>query len=142
MDGIEDHQQGSPETEDLSLQEAASRYQVSLRTLGNRVRVGEIEAYKVRGAWGDEWRVTPAALEGFGYQRRHATAEDASDPVADPRLLQLQRELQAARRAVAAERNRAEAADRRLGEALMECGRLRSLLQRHPAGDPDEVSST
>ncbi len=129
MDEHQEHQASALEAAGLSLQEAAARYEVSLRTLGNRVRVGEIDAYKVRGAWGDEWRVSASALEAFGYQRR---AKSATGAAADPQVLQLQRELDGARRAAAAERNRADEADRRLGEALMECGRLRALLQQEP----------
>lgn len=141
MDDQKERQASALEAPGLSLQEAAARYEVSLRTLGNRVRVGEIYAYKVRGPWGDEWRVTPAALEAFGYQPRTRSVADAA---ADPQVLQLQRELDGARRAAAVERNRAEEADRRLGEALMECGRLRALLQQdpQPKGGQDNIDLT
>ncbi len=111
---------------DLSLQEAAELYDVSIRTLGYRVRVGEIEAYKTRGPWGDQWRVSPAALEAFGYRVR--TPIPANGEVPSKRIQELERELAAARRAAAAERNRAEDADRRLGAALLESGRLQAAL--------------
>ncbi len=108
---------------DLSLQEAAQLYDVLLRTLGNRVRWGEIDAYKTRGPRGREWRVTHKALESFGYRRR-----EAAEPTSDPRTAELERDLAAARRAAAAERNRADEVDRRLGAALLEAGRLRAAL--------------
>ncbi len=114
---------------DLSLHEAAQQYDLSIRTLANRVRNGEIEAHKTRGPWGDQWRVTPRALEAFGYQRR----EPLSAPIeatADPRLADLESELATARRVAAAERNRADEADRELGEAMREIGRLRAALAR------------
>ncbi len=125
---MNDHEPGGRTTLDdqncdLSLQEAAQLYDVSLRTLGNRVRWGEIDAYKARGPWGQEWRVTRKALESFGYRRR-----EAPEPTSDPRTAELERELAAARRAAAAERNRADEADRRLGAALLEVGRLRAAL--------------
>ncbi len=115
------------ETGDLSLQEAARLYDVPLRTLGNRVRWGEIDAYKTRGPWGHEWRVSTQALEAFGYQRRRVP-EGTSEAAPDPRVAELERELAAAGRSVAAERHKAEEADRRLGAALLESGRLRAAL--------------
>ncbi len=50
----------------ISLAEAAHQYGVSARTLCQRLRIGEIPAYKVRGVRGREWRVTPRDLEQFG----------------------------------------------------------------------------
>lgn len=80
MDG-EPH---SPSCDDhLSLQDAAKLYEVPYRTLGNRVRYGEIDAHKARGRWGYEWRVSPQALEAFGYQPRRVLAA-CGDPVQDP----------------------------------------------------------
>lgn len=115
------------ESADLSLQEAARLYEVPLRTLGNRVRWGEIDAYKARGPWGYEWRVSTQALEAFGYQRRRVP-DGTSEGAPDPRVVELERELAAARRSVAAERHKAEEADRRLGAARLESGRLRATL--------------
>ncbi len=114
---------------DLSLAEAAEAYDLSIRTLGNRVRNGEIDAHKVRGPWGEHWRVTPAALETFGYHRRVAAIRPEAGTLASS-VAELQRDLDAARRAAAAERNRANEADRKLGEAMREIGRLRAALDR------------
>ncbi len=123
MDSPEPGDASSPDdlTGDLSLQEAAETYDLSLRTLGNRVRCGEIEAYKTRGPWGQEWRVSRKALESFGYRPRQTTETSSADTAG------LERELEAARRAAVAERNRADQADRKLGEAMREIGRLRAL---------------
>jgi excisionase family DNA binding protein len=115
--------------DDLSLQEAAELYEVPYKTLGLRVRYGEIEAYKARGPWGREWRVSREALEAFGYRPREVREPGAADQPDDLRAQRLEKELAAAKRAAAAERNRASAADQRLGEALLECGRLRAALR-------------
>ncbi len=113
---------------DLSLQEAAELYDLSVRTLGQRIRNGEIEAYKSEGGDRGEWRVSRRALERFGYRLRPATPAQRV-ATNDPRTVRkLERELAAARRAEATERRRAEQTDRRLGEALMEIGRLRAAL--------------
>ncbi len=112
----------------LSLKDAAEAFDLSLRTLSNRVRNGEIPASKRRGPWGDEWRVTTDALEQFGYKRR--SSGESSDSTSEPRVVRLQRDLAAAHRALAAERNRANEADRMLGAAMREVGRLRAALQR------------
>ncbi len=111
---------------DLSLQEAARLYAVSVRTLTNRVRWGQMDAYKARGARGLEWRVSRQALETSGYQPR--VEQDRDDQERDSRMLSLERELAEARRVAAAERRRADEADRLLGHAMMECGRLRAAL--------------
>lgn len=121
--------------EDFSLREASRLYTVELTTLQNLVRRGRIDAYKARGPWGREWRVTRTALEAMGYFTR-PVCESAGG--LGERVAQLEKELVAARRTAAAERSRAEEADRRLGEALMESGRLRAALAvaegRHRAG--------
>jgi hypothetical protein len=109
---------------DLSLHEAAALYTVSARTLAQHIRCGQLAAYKTAGATGREWRVTREALAA-AYASRQQPAADGAD---HPLLAQLRRELDAARRAASAERRRAEDADRRLGHALLECGRLRSAL--------------
>ncbi len=62
-------------SEGLSLKDAAEIYDLSLRTLSNRVRNGEVQAVKRRGPWGHEWRVTPEALEAFGYKPRRTHPE-------------------------------------------------------------------
>ena len=111
---------------DLTLHDAAAVYAVSARTLAQHIRRGQLPAYKTAGATGREWRVTQDALVAAGYRRRQPPgATDAPEP---PLVVQLRRELEAARRAAVAERHRAEDTDRRLGHALLECGRLRSAL--------------
>ncbi len=111
---------------DLSLQEAARLYVVSVRTLTNRVRWGQLDAYKAHGARGLEWRVSRHALETSGYQPR--VEQDRGDEERDARMMSLERELAEARRVAAAERRRADEADRRLGQVMLECGRLRAAL--------------
>ncbi len=102
----------------LSVREAAERYGVPLRTMAKRASLGEIEgAVKVRGARGMEWRVPVRALEAYGYRQSEEQSLKAKDPA-----------LEAVRRTTAAERNRADEADRRLRDALLECGRLRARL--------------
>lgn len=114
---------------DMSLQEAARLYDLSLPTLGRRIRNGEIEAYKSEGGNRGEWRVTTKALEAFGYKRRSGPAPTKPEDTHETRKLkQLQRELAAARREAEMQRRRAEQKDRELGEALMLVGRLRAAL--------------
>ena len=105
---------------DLTLHDAAALYAVSPRTLAQHIRCGQLPAYKTAGATGRQWRVTREALDAAGYPVRM--------PPEDPLVAELRRELSAARRSAAAERRRAEDADRRLGHAMMECGRLRAAL--------------
>jgi len=109
---------------DLTLQHAAALYAVSARTLAQHVRCGQLPAYKTAGATGREWRVKKEALSA-AYPYRQQPGADAPE---HPLVVQLRGELVAARRAAAAERRRAENADRRLGHALLECGRLRTAL--------------
>ena len=111
--------------EGFSLREASRLYGVELATLRNMVRRARIDAYKARGPWGREWRVTRATLEAMGYGPRAACRSASED---DKQFAHLERELRAARRTAAAERSRADEVDRRLGEALMESGRLRAAL--------------
>ncbi len=118
------------EPTDYSLSEAAELYELSIRTLGNRLRNGEIPGCKTRGPWGDQWRVTSQALEAFGYQRRQAPQPAVDEDMRTPALAELERELLAARRAAAVERNRADEADRKLSEAMRELGQLRAALSR------------
>lgn len=110
---------------ELSLREAARRYDVAPQTLRNRVRRGEIPAYKARGMWGLEWRVSGPWLEASGLHLRPVAPEGD-----DPRVARLQADLDALRRKLAAERDRADEADRRLGYAMLEGGRLRSALEK------------
>jgi hypothetical protein len=112
---------------DLSLQEATQLYEVSLRTLRNRVRCGEIPAYKTRGPWGQEWRVNGRTLEAAEYARRPVVLGTDDG---DPRVAALEEELATLRRVVVAERQRADRADGELGYAMLENGRLRSALAK------------
>ena len=119
------------EVYDISLQEAARLYDVSLTTLRKRVRWGEIFAYKTRGAWGHEWRVSGPALEAYGYRRR---TEDAVETPLEHRVASLEREIATLRRLVTLHRERADQADRELGEAMLESGRLRAALDAARSG--------
>lgn len=123
---------------DLSLHEAAAQYAVSARTLSQHIRCGQLPAYKTAGSTGREWRVTTDALSAAYAPRR------LPEPAEHPLVAELQRELRAARRAAAAERRRAEDADRRLGHALLECGRLRAALAAATGtqSPPSEVDVT
>jgi len=125
---------------DLTLHDAAALYAVSARTLAQHIRCGQLPAYKTAGATGREWRVTKEALSA-AYPSRQ---QPGADSVEHPLVLQLRREMDAARRAIAAERRRAEDADRRLGHALLECGRLRTALAgaTGTARAPTEVDLT
>jgi hypothetical protein len=119
---------------DISLHQAARLYHVSLTTLRRRVRWGEIFAYKTRGPWGDEWRVSGPALEAYGFRRRAVTAGET--PLED-RVASLEREIATLRRLVTLHRERADQADRELGAAMLECGRLQAALEA-ARGEVDE----
>ncbi len=113
------------EAQYLSPREAAERYGVAQRTLERRLRNGEIDAHKERGVHGWEWRVSVAALEEFGY-----VLPSDSPPTLVPNVDELQVTVRRLRDVAAFERRRAEEADRRLGEAMQQIGRLRSMLRR------------
>ena len=112
----------------LSLREAAQRYEVSLATLRVRARRGELAQVKVRGPWGPEWRVTSESIELLGYRPRGAVPQESGQGDHATTVARLEHDLRAARRSAALERRHAEEADRRLGEVMMECGRLKGLL--------------
>lgn len=113
---------------ELSLAEAAHRYGLSLRMLSQRVRFGEIPAFKVRGVRGREWRVRPRELEQLGLVA--VPGRQAADEPADREMALLRRHVQTLESKLAAERHRAALLDQRLGHALLECGRLRAALTR------------
>ena len=114
---------------DLSLQEAARLYDLSLTTLSRRLRNGEIEAYRSEGPQRGEWRVSATALEAFGYRRR-ADAEPApkENLAGAKKINKLEREVLAARRAAAAERGRSDQLGGQLEQALTEVAQLRAAL--------------
>ena len=58
--------------EELTVKQAADQFELSASSLVQRLRLGEIEARKVRGPHGDEWRVTGSVLEALGYRRRNS----------------------------------------------------------------------
>ncbi len=113
---------------EISLAEAAHRYGVSLRTLSQRVRLGQIPACKVRGVRGREWRVLPRDLEQFGLVA--VCDRLVADAPADDEGVLLRRHVQTLESRLAAEQHRAAPLDQRLGHAMMECGRLRAALRR------------
>lgn len=115
-------------SDDLCLREVAQMYAVSVATLRRQVRTGDIPAHKVRGPWGHEWRVSRRAVDAAGLAVRSVPPVDAA--VEDPDVASLRREVAALRRTAASERNRADQADRELGWAMLESGRLRSASTR------------
>ena len=125
MDTASEEQSEQAPDGDLSLRDAAELYEVSVRTLAQRLRACEVAGYKTRGAAGREWRVPQQALEVAGYRRRPDSAHAGTGTDALDRLRQ---DLAVARRLAAAERRRADDLDRRLGHALLEAGRLRTAL--------------
>ena len=124
---------------DLTLREAAQLYDVTVKTLGQHLRCGQLVGHKSRGAAGREWRVTRDALDEAGYRPRVEVGE-VGRPEGDE-LVRLHQELGAAKRVASAERRRADDLDRRLGHALLECGRLRTALAaavgEHEPAEPD-----
>jgi excisionase family DNA binding protein len=115
-------------SQELTLSEAAQLFNVSLGALRRLVTVGGIDAYKVSGLRGREWRVSSSTLRAAGYQPRVIDLDDA-DGGAEVRRL---------REALISERARSTDLDRRLGYALLTVGRLRGRL-RDAGIDPDEL---
>ncbi len=121
----------SPDTgvEELSPSEAVATFSLSEATLRRLLAAGELEARKVSGIRGREWRIPVSALERAGYTRRPAPTDEDAVPRAELRRLQ---------EALASERARASQLDSQLGYALLTIGRLRGRLCQ--AGiDPDEL---
>ncbi len=121
----------SPDTgvDELSPAEAVATFSLSEATLRRLLAAGELEARKVSGVRGREWRIPASALERAGYPRRPPATDGAVVPRSELRRLQ---------EALAAERARASELDSRLGYALLTIGRLRGRLCE--AGiEPDEI---
>jgi hypothetical protein len=116
--------------EELSVQQAADRFELSAASLAQRLRLGEIGARKVRGPHGGEWRVTASALEALGYRRRSSPLSAALDRE------QLLRNLERLRKALETELHRCASQQagleriqtelRALEEALAEAGSRKS----------------
>ncbi len=87
--------------EELTVKQAADQFELSASSLVQRLRLGEIEARKVRGPHGDEWRVTGSVLEALGYRRRNSPPGAA---VLDAE--RFRRHLQRLRKALKVERQR------------------------------------
>ena len=121
---------------DLTLREAAELYEVTVKTLSQHLRCGQLAGHKARGAAGREWRVTREALDEAGYRPRATTGDDTVTEADE--LVRLRQELAVARRAASAERRRADDLDRRLGHVLLECGHLRAALAA-AAGQDERV---
>ena len=61
-----------------TLTEATLALNVNERTLRRWIKQGKIEAKKVQGVWGEEWRIMPRACPihcGHGARTRHARPE-------------------------------------------------------------------
>ena len=114
---------GTPGTDtgvqELSPAEAVAAFCVSEATLRRLLAAGDLEARKVSGVRGREWRIAASALERAGYSRRPAATDEDVVPRSEVRRLQA---------ALAAERARASQLDRQLGYALLTIGRLRGRL--------------
>ncbi len=123
----------------LTLHEAAGLYDVTVKTLSLHLRCGRLSGYKARGAAGREWRVTADAMDHAGYRRRTESVvlidEQAVSGGGAQELVRLRQQLGVAKRTALAERRRADDLDRRLGHALLECGRLRSALAAAAGAD-------
>jgi hypothetical protein len=121
--------------EELTLTEAAARYDISLPHLRRKISYGEVEARKVRVVGGrPEWRVTPAAMEAAGHHVRRVIDLDAKPPAPDP----LRREVEKLRQELARERAQSADLNSRLGYALLTAGWLRGRL-REAGINPGEV---
>jgi hypothetical protein len=112
-------------SEDLSLREAAVLYPIALRTLRTKVSRGEIPGYPVMGLRGRERRVPRPTLDNLGLRPRPCGPKVSAPQVS---TAELERELAQAQRMARMERNRAGEADRELGYALLQCGRLRAAV--------------
>jgi hypothetical protein len=124
---------------DLTLRDAAELYDVTVKTLAQHLRCGQLVGFKSRGAAGREWRVTREALDDAGYRPRPQTA--CVGAWGGDELAALRQELAATKRAASTERRRADDLDRRLGHALLECGRLRTALAA-ATGEPEPAEPT
>ncbi len=121
----------NPDTgvEELSPSEAVATFSLSEATLRRLLAAGELQARKVSGIRGREWRIPVSALERAGYTRRPPATDE--DVVSRAELRRLQQ-------ALASERARASQLDSQLGYALLTIGRLRGRLFQ--AGvDPNEL---
>ena len=104
----------------LSVEQAASAYDVSMLTLRRRAQYGEIEgAVKLRGRRGAEWRFPASALEALGYERRQESAHDFGE------LLRTLRKLGDTLAEAQQENARL---NQELGGALAEAARLRGQM--------------
>ena len=119
----------------LSPREAGERYDLVVQSLVTRLRNGELAGFKVRGPHGREWRVSVNTLESFGFRPRPRRDDQ---PSVDPQVAELEATVRELRRKLAFERNRADAADRKLGEAAMTIGHLRAALE-HQRGNEERT---
>ncbi len=77
--GLEDFfsSHDKPDQEDLTLEEAAKRLNLSERTVQRRLKQGLLKGYKVSGPRGPEWRVEVRSCEDTTWQAS-ATSEDTT----------------------------------------------------------------
>ena len=123
---------GSDE-ESLSIAQATDRYQVSARTLRQRIARGDVDgAHKVRGPHGREWRLPVGSLEALGYERR-----DWQTAPPGEQTDRLRRMVRALGDELAFARQRVATLDRELGFAQMQLAKLRGELAAERAAAND-----
>ncbi len=116
----------------LTLPEAAAAVDLSVSTLRRHIRRGRLRAQRIRGKYGEEYRITPAALAALGLPvrlpPRHASALPAPEPAARPvtnrAVEQLAGELAALRRELG----------RLRGAVVALVDQLASVTPSHPVG--------
>jgi hypothetical protein len=119
--------------DDLSIRDAARLFDLSIGGLEGRLRRGEVAGEKVPGPHGREWRVSAAALDEFGFQRRSQEAAYLPDSEG------LRAEIRRLAGIATYERRRADEANRGLGEAVLEIARLRAALRSAPESQPHRL---
>ncbi len=104
----------------LSIAEVAGLFEVSSATLRRLIGAGQLQAWRVGGVRGSEWRVSPDALVEAGYTRREIDVTETGAVPSEVRRLA---------EALVAERARSARLDSELGYALLTVGRLRGRLR-------------
>lgn len=83
MTGLDDFfsSHDKPCQEDLTLDEAAKRLNLSERTIQRRLKLGQLMGYKVHGPRGPEWRISLKSSEDTTEQPQLSTEETTTDRV-------------------------------------------------------------
>lgn len=82
MTGLDDFfsSHDKPCQEDLTLDEAAKRLNLSERTIQRRLKLGQLMGYKVHGPRGPEWRISLKSSEDTTEQSQPSTDETTEQP--------------------------------------------------------------